>query len=120
MRVLTLAVGVLRAWWSRLRHLWSGEPTPYHITRAEEVPDTPEGGMLYVVGEGNHEWYAVMRCPCGCGESLVMSLLAGARPRWRVTVDEDGIPSLSPSVNRRVGCRSHFFLREGRIVWCER
>jgi hypothetical protein len=124
---LRAARAALTTWWAQLRGRlprWLGgapsKPPPYRTERADEVPDDPEGGVLYVVGEGAHEWYAVMRCPCGCGESLVMSLLTDARPRWRVTTDERGVPSLSPSVNRRVGCRSHFFLREGHIAWCER
>ena len=109
--------------WARLRRVLprglGGSPPPrYRVERAGEVPDAPEVGTLYVVGEGAHEWYAVLRCPCGCGETLVMSLLADARPRWRVLVDDDGAPSLSPSVHRVVGCRSHFFLRSGRIDWC--
>ena len=111
--------------WARLRGLLphgpGGLPTPpprYRAERTDEVPDDPEVGVLYVVGEGAHEWYAVLRCPCGCGETLVMSLLADARPRWRVLVDAAGVPSLSPSVNRLIGCRSHFFLRSGRIDWC--
>lgn len=110
--------------WERLRGQlprWLGGPSsppPYRIERTDDVPDDPERNVLYVVGEGDHEWYAVMRCPCGCGEPLVMSLIDGVRPRWRVSLDVDGVPSLSPSVNRRVGCRSHFFLRSGRIDWC--
>lgn len=44
-----------------------------------------------------------MLCPCGCGQTLHMSLLAEDRPRWEVTVHDDGTPSLHPSVWRRWG-----------------
>ena len=109
----------LRAWWdSRVDPPRRAEPPRYRTERTDEVPEAPIQQVLYVVGEGEHEWYAVMACPCGCGDTLVMSLLAEARPRWRVSVDPDGVPSLSPSVHRRVGCGSHFFLRDGRIAWC--
>lgn len=124
-RVLLAVHAATSAAWTRLRARlprWLGGvpagPLPYRTERADEIPDDLKGGVLYVVGEGPHEWYAAMMCPCGCGEPLVMSLLADARPRWRVSVDDAGVPSLSPSVNRLVGCRSHFFLRSGRIDWC--
>ena len=122
--VQTAWASVLSAW-ARLRGVLPrglgglpSSPPRYRVERADEVPDVPEVGVMYVVGEGVHEWYAVLGCPCGCGEALVMSLLPDARPRWRVSVDDAGAPSLSPSVNRLVGCRSHFFLRSGRIDWC--
>ncbi|MFX8036043.1 DUF6527 family protein [Acinetobacter baumannii] len=35
-----------------------------------------------------------------------------------MTVDESNFPTLSPSIWRSKGCRSHFFVREGLIVWC--
>ena len=34
------------------------------------------------------------------------------------TFQSDGSVSLMPSVWRQKGCRSHFFLRHGRIDWC--
>ena len=125
LRVLNNAREALVAAWARLRrhlHGWpdgvADTPAPYRVERLSEVPDDPTHGVLYVVGEGAHEWYAVVRCPCGCSETLLMSLLPDARPRWTVAVDEDGLPSLSPSVNRLVGCRSHFFIRAGQVDWC--
>ncbi|WP_366931770.1 DUF6527 family protein [Paraburkholderia xenovorans] len=27
--------------------------------------------------------------------------------------------TLAPSVDRTVGCKSHFFVRGGRIQWCQ-
>ncbi|WP_236819161.1 DUF6527 family protein [Alicyclobacillus ferrooxydans] len=60
-----------------------------------------------------------MLCPCGCGEVLHMSLHPDGRPRWELTRHPDGTVSLSPSVWRKVGCRSHFFLERGRVRWCK-
>jgi hypothetical protein len=48
-----------------------------------------------------------------------MMLLEGVKPRWDIFVDQNGRPTLKPSVWLRVGCRSHFWLRKGRVVWCE-
>ena len=60
-----------------------------------------------------------MRCPCGCGETIELLVLDGAKPRWDVLIDKKNLPTLHPSVWRQTGCRSHFWVRKGRINWCE-
>lgn len=90
--------------------------------RVERVSDEPEMVMprvLYLVGEAQ-PWVAVFQCPCGCEKSIWLNLLKEHRPRWNVTVNQNGCPTISPSINRRVGCRSHFLLMNGRIRWCLR
>jgi hypothetical protein len=82
------------------------------------MPDAVVGGQLFVVGEDGYSWCAAMVCPCGCGGTLQMSLLSESHPRWEFTEDDDGTPTLYPSIWRQVGCRSHFFLRKGVVIWC--
>lgn len=98
---------------------WREPDSRYLVHTVTENPLSVDVGEIYLVGERDHLWHAVMACPCGCGASLYLSLLADDRPRWAVVRNNDGTISLSPSVWRQVGCRSHFFLRHGRIVWCE-
>jgi hypothetical protein len=57
-------------------------------------------------------------CPCACGAVLQMSTLPEGRPRWQVEQHPDGTLSLYPSVWRTIGCRSHFFLQHGYVIWC--
>jgi len=83
----------------------------------DELPDAPQEGQLYLIG-GTTPWAAAMVCPCGCGTVIQLSLLTNESPSWSVTFDRAGLPTLSPSVWRTQGCRSHFFLRCGSIVWC--
>ncbi len=73
---------------------------------------------VYVLGEGTHLWFVAMTCPCGCKETLQMSLLHDAKPKWKMIEHGDGTISLQPSIWRKVGCQSHFFLRHGLIQWC--
>jgi hypothetical protein len=40
-------------------------------------------------------------------------------PFWRLVRHADGTGSLSPSVWRQVGCRAHFWIRKGRVIWTE-
>lgn len=64
--------------------------------------------------------YAVaLRCPCGCQETVELVVMEGVRPRWDLSVDAHGLPTLHPLVWKQSGCRSHFWLRQGRVVWCE-
>jgi hypothetical protein len=103
----------------RLRALW-GRPRPqrFAYARVDDFPDLLKPSTLYVAGEGAHLWAAAMRCPCGCGDVIELNLLKKVRPRWSVQEHTDGSVSLMPSVWRRKGCRSHFFVRHGRIDWC--
>ncbi|WP_318030080.1 DUF6527 family protein [Rhizobium ruizarguesonis] len=59
-----------------------------------------------------------MRCPCGCGDTIELLVAAETKPRWDVTIDEVRRPTLHPSVWRQKGCRSHFWIRRGRVHWC--
>ncbi|WP_315838659.1 DUF6527 family protein [Bradyrhizobium prioriisuperbiae] len=60
-----------------------------------------------------------MRCPCGCGETIELLVIQEAEPRWDLLVDGSGRPTLKPSVWIQHGCRSHFWLRCGRVEWCD-
>ncbi|WP_313018227.1 DUF6527 family protein, partial [Atlantibacter hermannii] len=55
--------------------------------------------------------------PCGCGSVIELLLLEEAKPHWRCSIDENNIPSLYPSVWLNKGCKSHFWLKHGRIHW---
>lgn len=100
----------------RIARRWLGETAHAH---AVEPPDRPKP-LLYVVGDRGNFWCAVLVCPCGCGDTIRLSLVKNDHPAWRLTVDADDRPSLSPSIDRTVRCRSHFFLRGGAVIWAER
>ena len=93
------------------------DPPQFRFARSEDIPETVEPLTVVAVGEDEHLWYAVLKCPCGCGETIQLSLLQDERPRWRLT-SRDGVPTLSPSVWRHRGCLSHFILRDGLVIWC--
>ena len=56
----------------------------------------------------------LMKCPCGCVETLVVNLMASVGRAWQARVDRKGQLSLWPSVVRQSGCRSHFMLSHGQ------
>ena len=90
----------------------------FRVVRVEDLPDDLKEHRVYLAGEGVNVWAAAMRCPCGCGDRIELNLLPQSRPSWRADVHGDGTVSLTPSVWRQKGCRSHFILRLGRITWC--
>lgn len=119
----------LRSWFERLLRRRPLPPAPaaplpahpgvYGVIHVEEEPEEFEPMQVYALGEGGHLWHISMLCPCGCGEKISLNTLPDDSPRWTLE-EHDGVPSIRPSVWRRVGCRSHFFLRRGRIEWCGR
>ena len=79
----------------------------------EHVPEDMEDGKLYVSEKFK---LAVHRCCCGCGEEVVTPLHP---TEWSLAV-EDGLATMKPSIgNWSFACRSHYWIREGRIVWAE-
>lgn len=109
---------ILTALWEWICGWFQRKPAQYKVIRVEELPDQLDPAAIYIAGEGGYQWFAAMLCPCACGEILYMNLQEHTRPRWSVVSHSDNTVSLSPSVWRKVGCQSHFFVRQGRIVWC--
>ena len=100
------------------RELPAPRPPPaYTIVRVTEDPDELLPQTLYAVGEGGHLWHVVLVCPCSCGATIALNLLPDDSPRWTLH-EHPGGPTLSPSVWRTAGCKSHFILRRGEIIWC--
>jgi hypothetical protein len=75
-------------------------------------------GELVVVESGGFRKWACMKCPGGCGMKISLSLNANLGPRWRVTGDWFGRPSIEPSVHQMNECRCHFWVRSGQVEWC--
>lgn len=101
----------LWAWCSFSKPKWKG-------IYVDDVPESLRECCVYLIGENGQLWQVAMLCPCGCSAVIQLCVLPDSRPCWAVTMHADGTVSLSPSVWRTTGCRSHFFLRGGRIDWC--
>ena len=104
-------------WW---RNGWAllGPHRRLHIIEGDSLPSRMPRRDLVLARDDGEDWCVGMRCPCGCGHVIELLVVAEAKPRWDVTVDAKCRPTLSPSVWLRKGCRSHFWLRNGRVHWC--
>lgn len=90
--------------------------------RAVDKPPSNEkvasNTLYFVAPNGNPKW-VLFRCPCGCSSVITLSLQQAHRPRWTLKISPNGRPILYPSVWRDVGCMSHFWVRDGRVHWCQ-
>jgi len=75
------------------------------------VPEPLEEGKLYV----SMEFATVIHlCACGCGNKMVTPLKPAG---WELRYNGDGI-TLYPSVGCwSFPCRSHYWIRQNRVVW---
>lgn len=74
------------------------------------APPTLEPGKLYVSRKYKA---AVHTCCCGCGAKVITPL---SREEWQVQETARGV-SVSPSIGNARPCRSHYWIREGRVLW---
>ena len=81
-----------------------------------DLPGTPRPGRCYVAMDQDFPWAVSLQCPCGCGEPITLNLV-GSHPVWKLTKTTENLITLYPSVWRTRGCESHFWVKQGRIVW---
>ncbi|WP_448478058.1 DUF6527 family protein [Pseudoxanthomonas mexicana] len=106
--------------WQRLRRRcqsWSTRWLPYRgaVCANEELPSRLRWRTLYFVGVP--AWKVAFACPCGCKDVVELCLMESVKPHWQAHVDGAGRVTLNPSVWKKHGCKSHYFIRQGRIVW---
>ncbi len=92
----------------------------YGVVFSDEVPINFLNHTIYLIGEKSAPWQAAFYCPCGCRELIQLNLLEDVKPGWRIYFDKRNRISISPSVRRTVGCRSHFFISNGNVDWAIR
>lgn len=86
-------------------------PTSIEHRFVDSIPADLEPQVLYL----SIEFRTTMHlCACGCGNEVVLPIRPTA---W--TLSYDGVAvSMSPSVgNWSFDCRSHYWIRRGRIEW---
>jgi len=98
----------------------------YHIGGIDYVTSLSEGNpspnmilnkKFVIVGYHNFPKWISFNCPCGCGDLLTLSLMRNIEPNWDLRIDRFNRITLSPSVWKKDGCRSHFFVKKSKVVW---
>ena len=84
----------------------------YSFVKVIELPSVLASHILYVSDEYE---IACHLCACGCGCKVYTPL---GKAEWQFLATDGGLPSLRPSIgNWTLPCRSHYWLRQGRISW---
>lgn len=115
---------VLNAIWQWLRKIFFPVSTPSKIGEEEfrfmvvdDIPDILPDKMIFILNEGYLDESLSFKCPCGCNEHIHLNLLKDSSPLWNYEIVDEEI-TISPSVWRTIGCKSHFFIRKNLIIWC--
>jgi hypothetical protein len=90
-----------------------------NIVQSDSLPGRLPVRWLVLARDDGEDWCVGLRCPCGCGRTIELLLLPDVKPRWDLETDDVGRPSLNPSIWLQDGCKSHFWIRQGRVQWCE-
>lgn len=93
--------------------------SPWLATFVEDLPDKLHRRTVYLIGEDDCPWSAALKCPCGCDALIQLSLIPGDDPTWVASVGKRARASIHPSIWRIRGCKSHFFIREGKLIWAK-
>jgi hypothetical protein len=96
---------------------WLSAQKRLRVVHVEDPPNVLGTGLLYLIGDKAEPWCAALQCPCGCKADVRLSLIPTDTPRWKARRSFAGGVTIYPSIWRTKGCRSHFYVFKGRIVW---
>jgi hypothetical protein len=88
------------------------------VLDADTPPERLPWRNIVLARENNEDWAVAFKCPCGCGKRLELMLIEEASPKWSLSVNAESKPTLHPSIWLKADCRSHFWLKNGKVVWC--
>jgi hypothetical protein len=79
--------------------------------RFVNITDSQEGDIIEdVVYVDRINMVAFLHCPCGCAEVIKLNLIPGTHPGWSISEN-----TIKPSINRTLGCKSHFSIINGIV-----
>jgi hypothetical protein len=73
---------------------------------------------IYVVCNKHQKKWAIFRCPGAETEIIKLSLSRKRRPRWSISSDFFGRPTIHPSVRLTEEPFAHFWITKGDVSWC--
>jgi len=74
-----------------------------------------EGNPLVIVSSAGMAKRLEFMCPCDCKERVSLYVGRGGGRAWRIRLEE-GRLSVTPSIQRQTGCRSHFFILRSQAL----
>ena len=95
-------------------------PVAYkNILFSEKAPRNQDikANEFWVSSSNTKPQWALFKCPCGCEHVIALPLQHPHKPRWKISQTKNKRPILYPSVWQKTACRSHFWIKDGRIFW---
>ncbi len=86
------------------------------FNRTDDIPEVCKKKVIDIIGK-EKSWLLTFLCPCGCSKIIMLNLLQEEKPNWSYSINKKRI-SIYPSVNRVTGCKSHFWIKNGQVLWC--
>jgi len=83
----------------------------------KDLPLLIESDVIYIIGENSMFWMLGFTCPCGCQATINLNLLEESFPCWKYEIKDNRLITLNPSIRRVEGCKSHFFIQKGIVIW---
>jgi hypothetical protein len=81
--------------------------TEVKFIEVDTIPKVLEAGVVYV---SKRFQVAIHLCCCGCGIETVTPIKDGG---WELNGS-----TITPSIgNQNFPCRSHYFIRDGKVLW---
>ena len=105
-----------------LKYLLSKKKT-YKTKWEEELPDSLRENTFYVIGNKKYPFKVISKCPRKlCNQIVQVNVLQSPpnKNNWQVTEETGGTISLRPSVWLKKKCRCHYWVRNGKVEWCDR
>lgn len=89
----------------------------YYLIESSEIPEFLKEETVYLIKEGQQRLHAALLCPCGCRSQINLNLLPDSYPYWKIRKIKKQTLTIYPSIWKLSGCKSHFFIRKGKVVW---
>lgn len=84
----------------------------YSTVFCKELPHKLDVYSIYIVDN----WAISLKCPCGCIKDVHLNTLTECSPCWSYETKKRDI-DITPSIKRTTECRSHFWIRNGKVYW---
>lgn len=75
--------------------------------------DNIDPRFIYLIGDPLY--IGIFKCPCGCGEDTHINFIKDT-DCWDVVIDKNGFATITPSILRTIGCKSHFYIKHGLVI----
>ena len=89
------------------------------ITEDMPVSEDVKENTLVILGGKDWAKWVLLKCPCGCGDLITLSLMKSHKAFWNLKIDLMKRVTLSPSIWKNDGCKSHFFVKKGKLRWAK-